>query len=61
MSKIYNNISKPCQNLESESINLFRIPKKKRKKKSNTYGSRGHTRMHGLFYFLKNIDDRSSI
>jgi len=54
MSKIYNNISEPCQNLESEYSKSFQSAKKKKKNKSDTYGHRGQTRMHGLlYYYLK--------
>ena len=57
MSKIHNNTSEPCQNLESESGKSFQSAKKKRKglkkKRSSTCGPRGQTRMHGLLYFFE--------
>jgi len=54
MSKIHNNTSEPCQNLESESGKSFQSAKKKKqKKRSSTYGPRGQTRMHGLLYFFE--------
>ena len=54
MSKIHNNTSEPCQNLESESGKSFQSAKKKgQKKRSSTYGPRGQTSMHDLLYFFE--------
>ena len=50
MSKIHNNTSEPCQNLESESGKSFQSAKKKR---SSTYGPRGQTSVHDLLYFFE--------